>query len=40
METVADKTGVFQEGKKFVAYNKEINTEVELFLLNKIYHYI
>ena len=26
--------------KKFVAYNKEINTEVELFLLNKIYHYI
>ena len=26
--------------KKFIAYNKEINTEVELFLLNKIYHYI
>ena len=26
--------------KKFVAYNKEINTEVELFLLNEIYHCI
>ena len=26
--------------KKFVAYNKEINTEIELFLLNEIYQYI
>lgn len=26
--------------KKFIAYNKEINTEVELFLLNEIYHCI
>ena len=26
--------------KKFIAYNKEINTEVELFLLNEIYEYI
>lgn len=26
--------------KKFVAYNKQINIEVELFLLNEIYEYI
>ena len=26
--------------KKFVAYNKEINKDTEVFLLNKIYYYI